>query len=188
MRYEHDNSAKWDPQNRMKTKSPEADWTWDGFTELKLTAVSKGIPVPGGGTHPEDYWEVFEGGISKDISLLWWMGGRSKGCWMKIQDMQDCVDWLSTSFIFVLSVEMRLWLCHVLWLRRDCRWRKMTLIVSIILVMYRCRRHHDHDDDHDHQHIRHFRHFRHFRQFRREQEQQSNKGCVSHFVRIQHLC
>ena len=23
MRYEHDNSAKWDPQNRMKTKSPE---------------------------------------------------------------------------------------------------------------------------------------------------------------------
>ena len=70
MRYEHDNSAKWDPQNRMKTKSPEAAWTWDGFTELKLTAVSKGIPVPGGGTHPEDYWEAFEGGISKDISLL----------------------------------------------------------------------------------------------------------------------
>ena len=33
--------------------------------------------------------------------------------------------------------------------------------MSIILVMYCCRRHHDHDDDHhDHQNMRHFRHFR----------------------------
>jgi len=30
MRYEHDNSAKWDPKNRMKTKSPEAQ-TWDFY-------------------------------------------------------------------------------------------------------------------------------------------------------------
>ena len=32
MRYEHDNSAKWDPKNRMKTKSPEAlfmGFLWD---------------------------------------------------------------------------------------------------------------------------------------------------------------
>ena len=82
MRFEYDNSAKWDPQNRQKTKSPEAEYLvvsfefdpilglWGVLTWWKLATQGNMINGLwdgfGGEFHPHT-WFIRQGDLGASI-------------------------------------------------------------------------------------------------------------------------